>query len=109
MKKAQLKVKYFTLIYVVAIVNFPLVSRSQACDKVKISDFPVKDLPIGSDKEKLKEGKSYIYYYGIGVDIDYVKARYIAFRDVERNEGERTIVDGYSILMMLYANGFGVE
>jgi uncharacterized protein YecT (DUF1311 family) len=86
----------------------PLVSMTQDCKKVEIADFPIKDLPNELDRAKLKNEESYKYYYGIGTEIDYVKARQKAFIEIDKNGGESPI-DGYCVLMMLYANGFGVE
>jgi len=97
------------ILQVLAILIMPLVSKSQPCKMVKISDFPAKDRPSVSAREQLKGKQSYKYYYGVGVAVDYVKARLIAFIEMEtkgNNEGE---FEGSSILMMLYANGYGVK
>lgn len=87
---------------------------SQGCEKVRLTDFPKIDLPATIDtsnsmKEKLKEQGSYKFYYGIGVPVDYVEARYLAFCEMALNKGESDPFGGASILMMLYANGFGVR
>jgi uncharacterized protein YecT (DUF1311 family) len=88
----------------------PLSSKSQGCEKVKMTDFPKQDLPTDADRSDFgKEETSNKYYYGIGVPIDYVKARHLAFIEMERlsDNGEAPF-EGASMLMMLYANGFGV-
>ena len=92
-----------------AILGMPLRSISQDCEKVKMTDFPAKDLPTKADRLKLKGGNPWTYYYGIGVKVDYVRARHLAFMDVEQQGPKGTLLDGYAILLMLYANGFGVE
>jgi uncharacterized protein YecT (DUF1311 family) len=77
---------------------------------VKISDFPQKDLPSITDRQQLKDKESYKYYYGINVPVDYVKARHIAFIEMEKDSGNISDpLGGASILIMLYANGFGVK
>jgi len=92
----------------VAVLLLPLWSYSQACDSVKLKDFPANDLPTAADRKKLKKEESYKYYYGIGVPIDYVKARKLAFIEwgAADNYGP---FEGPGILLMLYANGYGVK
>ena len=89
-------------------VSITLLVKAQATGpKVNISEFPKKDLPPSGFKRKgLKVKESYKYYYGIGVPVDYVMARYLAFREM-RDSIENTFGAG-AILIMLYANGFGV-
>lgn len=58
----------------------------------------------------LKGCSSYDHYYGLhGKPIDYVKARECAVAELESEHGKDIMFSGYSILMMVYANGFGVE
>ncbi|HWK05087.1 MAG TPA: lysozyme inhibitor LprI family protein [Puia sp.] len=102
------------LLQVLAILIIPLVSKSQECEKMKITDFPKKDLPSDFQpehvkQEDVKEETSSKYYYGIGVPIDYVKARRLAFIEMAILGDQDDPFKGASILMMLYANGFGVE
>lgn len=84
-------------------------------NKVTINDFPSKDLPSDIDKENLIGEPSKNFYYGIGVPVDYVKVRYAAFLEMENlmeNETERQndeTFGGSNILMMIYANGLGVQ
>ena len=83
-------------------------AAEQNRESVKISDFPQGDLPGNKEKEEYKSASvaSYKFYYGIGRPIDYRKARYAAFVEFEQGS---PILGGASVLMMLYANGFGVE
>lgn len=77
------------------------------CENVKNVDFPVVDKPNKIDIEKLKSCQSDRYYYGIGIPLDYVKARKCAFIEIEKNEHHD--FGGSAILMMIYANGYGVK
>ena len=103
-----LKNRITTIFRILFFLATPLMSMTQDCKKVEITDFPLKDLPSEFDSTKLKNEESYKYYYGIGMEIDYVKARKKAFIEIKKNSGESPI-DGYCVLMMLYANGLGVE
>jgi uncharacterized protein YecT (DUF1311 family) len=100
----------FTALPVTGTINI----CAQGCEKVRLTDFPKSDVPARIDtsqsmREKLKEQGSYKFYYGIGVPIDYVKARTLAFCEMALNKGEEDPFGGASVLMMLYANGFGVK
>ena len=99
---------------VLAIFVLPLAALSQECEKVKITDFPKNDLPKIIDtsqakRAELKEKGSYNYYYGIGVPVDYTRARHLAFIEMAINREDEVPFAGASVLMMLYANGFGVK
>lgn len=87
----------------------PILGYSQSCDSVKISDFPAKDLPAASERASLQRLESYKYYFGIGVPVDYVKARKIAFIEAAKKTEMNSRYSGYAILLMIYANGFGVK
>jgi hypothetical protein len=89
---------------------FSLLGKAQdTCQKVKITDFPAKDLPPSSMKwENMLGDGSIAYYYGLDVPIDYVKARYLAFKEMETGKYESAL-GAESILIMLYANGYGVK
>jgi uncharacterized protein YecT (DUF1311 family) len=99
---------FIALWLIVFLIN-SLDARSQECEKVKIIDFPEKDLPTDFNPAQVQDKKSYKYYYGIGVNIDYVKARHLAFVEMKIHGDNEDIFEGSSILLMLYANGFGVE
>ena len=87
----------------------PLFSFSQACPKVKLEDFPAADLPKRFDTAGLAEHPSYKYYYGIGMKLDYAAARAQAFVEMKVHEDQDEPFSGPSILLMLYANGYGVK
>lgn len=91
-------------------LSFAVMCKSQdTCTRVKVSDFPKKDLPPANFKLQNYNGKtSENYYYGIGVPINYVTARYLAFKEMEDSANE-TVLDGSTVLLMLYANGYGVK
>ncbi len=78
----------------------------QLCAESKKADFPVGDLPTVGDKAELRPGDSIRYYYGVAVEVDYTRARHAAFLEREQDNGAFT---ASTVLMMLYANGFGVE
>lgn len=101
------KTYLFTLLCLL-IQLMPLLSYSQACDSVKLKDFPVKDLPTSADRVKLQKEESYKYYYGVGVPVDYVKARKLAFFEWEGADNYGPF-EGPGIILMLYANGYGVK
>src|ERR1700738_2989397 len=110
---------YYKLFYpfvAAFMLTAPLAVHSQDCEKVKLSDFPKTDFPklidtSYSKQEELKINGSYKFYYGIGVPVDYVKARQLAFVEMALNKHKDAShpFAGASILMMLYANGFGVD
>jgi uncharacterized protein YecT (DUF1311 family) len=69
-------------------------------------NLPAKDRPTSVDLAKLHPTGSRLHYYGIGVPVDYVKARHAAFAELDKPSD--TMFGDTVILMMLYANGFGV-
>jgi uncharacterized protein YecT (DUF1311 family) len=83
--------------YVGAELNF----ICEQADKVTI---PEQDKPTDDDKKKLANCSSRNLYYGIPKK-DYVAARKCAF--IEYNQEPRD--SSYAILMMIYANGYGVK
>jgi uncharacterized protein YecT (DUF1311 family) len=87
-----------------------LQSTAQECPRVQPTDFPAKDLPSPTDRKlfDLTQQHSYKYYYGIGLPVDYVKARQLAFLEMEAQGDNEDPLEGSSVLLMLYANGFGV-
>lgn len=78
-----------------------------ACDKADNLQVPVGDTPTRADRPVLRHCKSRDLYYGIGVDTNYTVARKCAFN--ERAGGENEDIEGASVLMMIYANGYGAE
>lgn len=76
------------------------------CAAAQSAQFPASDQPTAADKAALKSGDSRRYYYGIGVAKDYVRARHAALSERDKHDGAFA---ASTILMMLYANGQGVE
>ena len=69
--------------------------------------FPPGDLPGMHELADCSSVGSSEYYYGLDRPVDYEKARCAAFREfADRVDGP---FSGASVLMMLYANGYGVE
>jgi len=99
-----------TKILAILFTAIALIANAQnTCPAVKISDFPKKDFPPADFKVENFKGKtSENYYYGIGVSINYVTARYLAFIEMKDNTDEPAL-GGSTVLLMLYANGYGVE
>ncbi len=101
-----MKVK--TLIVLFLLIS-ALIDAQEPCRMVKISDFPKQDLPPkGFKRNSYKVKESYKYYYGIDVHVDYKLARYMAFREMKDTTVDYEF-NGPVILLMLYANGFGVK
>lgn len=74
------------------------------CKKLSSIDFPKQDQV---QTQIIKPCESMKFYYDIGVNKDYAKARYCAF--LEKAAGDNLVFGGSSILMMIYANGQGVQ
>ena len=85
-------------------------SIEKICREVNTINYPKEDLPTQEDKIILKDCVSKNLYYGINIQKDYVKARKCAFIEKELKKNDKNpIFNGDSILMMLYANGYGVH
>lgn len=96
------------MIWAVVVTVAPAVCvHAQDCPPVKLTDFPPADLPASLDTGQLHGEESSKYYYGIGVPVDYARARRMAF--VEFAAGKNYEFCGAEVLLMLYANGFGVK
>ena len=72
-----------------------------------IAAFPAGDLVAVSDRIPLKNCGTKNAYYGIGEPVDYEKARKCAF--LERQRDPDLLFGSNTVLMMLYANGYGVK
>lgn len=80
------------------------------CEQVKKAGFPAADWPTPSQREALKGLSSDVYYYGIGTPVDYLKAREAAFLEMGSPHNLDSLnFGGSQILMMIYANGYGVK
>jgi uncharacterized protein YecT (DUF1311 family) len=88
-----------------------LAAETPACKPVTIDDIPTKDKL--ADKQDLTSllGKydSSDYYYGLGVPVDYQKARYAAIDEMQSVKEKDMYFMGSAVLIMLYANGYGVK
>jgi len=78
------------------------------CDAVKDVQFPAKDQPTADDKNSLKNCSSQDLYFGFDRPPDYVKARKCAYLEMEQGKDPLDLT-GRAILMMVYANGKGVD
>lgn len=78
-------------------------SWQSLCAAAERMEFPAGAAP---NSHEMKPGDARRYYYGIGVPVDYVRARKAAL--LERAAGQDGFVAG-TVLMMIYANGHGVE
>lgn len=87
-----------------------LAAKTSTCKPVTIDDFPAKDKPANNqDMSSLGNHDSSDYYYGIGVPVDYQKARYAALKEMQSGSEKDMYFVGSSILIMLYANGYDVK
>ncbi len=106
--KNLITVKIILIIFLIVNIIISNHIKADSKDKkIKISDFPAKDLPDELGKSKYINGDSYRYYYGIGKQKNYIEARYAALIELEKY-GDNKVFGGSAILMMLYANGLGV-
>lgn len=67
------------------------------CERHLLSNYPFPHRPTAEQAQALKDCDADALYYGIGVHFDYVKARHCALTK-----------GNHDVLMMLYANGYGV-
>src|SRR5438270_2966109 len=75
------------------------------CASVKDVEPPSADRPTAAEENQLGNCSSVDAYFGFEGPADPVKARQCAYAEVDR--GEKSLVRGKSILMMVYANGKG--
>jgi hypothetical protein len=79
----------------------------QICASVKDVEPPSTDRPTAAEEKALSNCSSVDAYFGFGQAADPVKARQCAYAETDR--GEKSLVRGKSILMMVYANGKGAS
>jgi len=77
------------------------------CKRVGRPKPPAADRPSAAQIKALRGCDSAKLYYGEGVKPDYRKARQCAF--VEAQAADAPVFHGDTILMQIYANGFGVK
>jgi hypothetical protein len=78
----------------------------QICASVKDVPLPAADRPTAAEQKELAHCSSADAFYGFGQPADFVKARKCAYDEIAR--GDKTVLGGKAILMMIYANGKGV-
>lgn len=78
-------------------------SWQSVCAAAERVEFPALDVPTSTEA---KPGDARRYYYGIGVPVDYERAREAAWME-RASDGDRFAAG--TVLMMIYANGYGVE
>lgn len=75
------------------------------CLQLKHIEYPRADRPTAAEASKLLKCGPEDYYYGLGMAVDYQKARHCAF--TQKNHDFSGISIG-AALAMVYANGLGV-
>ena len=87
---------------------FALNCCAQDCPSLSAADFPKQDLPPEHISRAVpKNMNSTSYYYGLGVPVDYRMARYLAFKELAGKD--ENPIGGAAVLLMIYANGYGVQ
>jgi len=84
----------------------PAPSAEAICERFATTPVPEADLPDASELGGLRGCDAEAWYYGIGVTVDYERARKCAYARVDQ-VGD-SVIGGPEILMMSYANGRGV-
>lgn len=88
-----------------------LQNTREICSKFSNASIPENDYPTEARTQELINCNSKNLYYGIGTTADPVRARECAILEFIKNENQEMAYDisGSTILMMIYANGKGVE
>jgi uncharacterized protein YecT (DUF1311 family) len=76
------------------------------CEELKNIPIPALDRPKKEELESVTNCDPEDLYYGIGIAADYQKARFCAYKNYPKDD---SAFGGTAILMLLYANGFGVK
>lgn len=79
------------------------------CSTLESLEIPRSDYPNKFEEQKLADCSSTNAYYGIGESVDYIKARKCALIENEQDGDGGLLFNGPYILMMIYANGYGVK
>ena len=77
------------------------------CARAAKTATPSRDMPSRAELVGLAGCDSEALYYGINSAPDLIRARHCAFAESER--GKHPVMGGPGILMMIYANGLGVQ
>lgn len=81
-------------------------ASKQICASVKDVQLPAPDRPTAAEAKSLAKCSSIDAYFGFGQPADPVKARKCAYAEIDR--GDKDILGGKAMLMMVYANAKGV-
>jgi hypothetical protein len=81
-------------------------ASKQICASVKDAQLPPADRPSAAEAKALAKCSSVDAYFGFGQPADPVKARKCAYVEIDR--GDKDILGGRAMLMMIYANAKGV-
>jgi hypothetical protein len=79
----------------------------QICASVKDAELPTADRPSAAEEKELARCSSVDLYFGFGQAADPVKARKCAYAELDR--GDKVLLGGNALLMMVYANGKGAQ
>jgi len=77
------------------------------CRKLRGREPPASDRPDAATAASLRGCDSEALYYGIGMPSDPVRARQCAFLEADGGNGE--VFAGRTMLMTIYANGYGAK
>ncbi len=77
------------------------------CSEVETLQMPFADTPTQDDRDRLVGCSADELYHGIGREPNFVDARLCAVIEIEL--GEAPLFGSSAVLMMVYANGAGVE
>ena len=77
------------------------------CKSAAATAIPEAELPSNAARATLRGCDGEALYYGIGMPVDYERARLCAL--AEGQQDGASVIGGPEILMMLYANGRGVR
>lgn len=78
-----------------------------ACNELAKLQMPFADLPTPDDHNRLRGCSADALYHGIGRKPNFVEARLCAVTEID--VGEPPLFGSAAVLMMVYANGEGVE
>lgn len=81
-------------------------ASKQICASVKDVQLPADDRPTAAEAKALAKCSSVDAYFGFGQPADPVKARKCAYVEIDR--GDKDLLGGKAMLMMVYANAKGV-
>lgn len=100
-----MQLKFFVITALCGLFMQAASANEQLCEQARKWPMPEEDMPSPQTIQQLKDCDANGWYYGIGSAIDYEKARACAYKVLAENPY------GYEsgVLMMVYANGYGVK